>query len=185
MLKKNFMPDIILGEKIKLVARNYHDYDEDCWSEVDDNRLFLREYLLWVDCTNSLQDVSNATDMFIDMWNNGENYAYFIVLNSTGKAIGSIDIHSIDYKNYSAEIGYWLAKEHNGNGYMTEAVKLIEKQAFDAGMNRIYIRAETDNIPSCRVAEHAGYEFEGTHKQEILKYDTFRDVNCYAKLKNA
>ena len=71
------------------------------------------------------------------------------------------------------------------NGYMTEAVQLIEKQSFEAGLNRIYIRCETENIPSCRVAERTGYKLEGTHKQMLLKNDRFRDVNCYAKLKNA
>ena len=186
MMLENFsMPAIIMGKKIKLVARNVHDYDEDSWFEINQNRLFLREYLLWVDKTNSLQDVCNTTDMFIDMWNKGENYAYSIVLNDTGKAVGSIDIHSIDYNNHSAEIGYWLAEEHNGNGYMTEAVKLIENQSFAGGLNRIYILVEVDNISSCRVAERSGYEFEGTHKQMLLKYDVFRDINCYAKVKNA
>jgi ribosomal-protein-serine acetyltransferase len=185
MMDINFMPTIILGQKIKLVARNIHDYDVDSWLEIDKNRSFLREYLLWVDKTNSLKDVNDTTNMFIDLWNKGENYAYSIVLINTGKAVGSIDIHNINYKNHSAEIGYWLAEEHNGNGYMAEAVKLVEKQAFDGGINRISIQIEKDNKPSCRVAERAGYEFEGTHKQMLLKYGTFRDINCYAKLKNA
>ncbi|MBR1948830.1 MAG: GNAT family N-acetyltransferase [Alphaproteobacteria bacterium] len=185
MLNKNFMPEIITGSKIKLVARNKHDYDADYWYEIDKNRLFLREYLLWVDSNNSLQDVVAATDLFIDWWNNGKNYAYSIVLTSTGKAIGSIDIHGVDYANHSAEIGYWLAEEHNGKGYMSEALKLIEKASFDNGINRLIIRVEADNIPSCRVAERNNYIFEGTHKQMLLKYDVFKDVNCYAKLKNA
>jgi hypothetical protein len=76
--------------------------------------------------------------MFIDLWNKGENYAYSIVLNDTNKAIGSIDIHNIDLNNYSAEIGYWLAKDYNGNGYMSEAVKFIEKQAVTKEANEFY-----------------------------------------------
>ena len=68
---------------------------------------------------------------------------------------------------------------------MSEAVKLIEKHAFDNGINRLVITVEVDNIPSCRVAERNNYKFEGLHKQMLLKYDTFRDIKCYAKLKNA
>ena len=185
MLEKGFMPNIIIGKKIKLVARNNHDYDEDSWFEIDRNRSFLRKYLLWVDNTNSLDDVIKTTDMFIDLWNKGENYAYSITLNTTGKAIGSIEIHNIDYKNHSAEIGYWLSESHNGKGYMAEAVNLIENQSFSGGLNRLCIQVETDNIPSCKVAERADYKFEGTHKQKLLKYGSFRDINCYAKLKNA
>lgn len=185
MLNNFSMPDVLTGKKIKLIARNNHDYDNDHWFEIDRNRNFLRKYLLWVDKTISQQDVVDATNLFIDWWNKGENYAYSIVLNETAKAIGSIDIHNIDLSNYSAEIGYWLAKDYNGNGYMSEAVKLIEKQSFNAGLNRIIIRSEVDNVASCRVAEKNNYVFEGIHKQEIFKYDKFRDIKVYAKLKNS
>ena len=100
MLENFSMPEIISSDRIKLVSRNSHIYDENCWLEVDNNRLFLRRYLPWVDNTNSLQDVIDTTKMFIDWWNKGENFAYFIILNETEKVIGSIDIHSIDYNNY-------------------------------------------------------------------------------------
>lgn len=185
MIENFFMPEIIDGVKIKLVARNNHNYDNDYWFEIEKNRLFLRNYLLWVDKTNSFQDCYNATDMFIDLWNKKENYAYSVVLNDTGKAIGSIDIHNIDLNNHSAEIGYWLAEEYNGNGYMSEAVKLIEKQSFISGLNRLVIRSEVDNIASCRVAEKNNYILEGIHKQMLLKYDIFRDIKCFAKIKNS
>ena len=56
MLNNFFMSNILVGSRIKLVARNNHNYDEDSWLEIDKSRLFLREYLLWVDKTNSLQD---------------------------------------------------------------------------------------------------------------------------------
>lgn len=185
MLNNFSMPDVLTGKKIKLIARNNHDYDNDHWFEIDRNRNFLREYLLWVDKTISQQDVVDATNLFIDWWNKGENYAYSIVLNETAKAIGSIDIHHIDTANHSAEIGYWLAEEYNGNGYMSEAVKIIEKQAFDEGLNRLVIKVELSNIASCRVAEKNNYILEGIHKQMLLKYDTFRDIKCFAKIKNA
>ena len=76
MLNNFFMSDILVGSRIKLVARNNHNYDEDHWFEIDKNRKFLSEYLLWVDNTNSLQDVSDATNLFIDLWNKKENFAY-------------------------------------------------------------------------------------------------------------
>ena len=185
MLEKFFMPETIIGKRITLIARNNHKYDDDCWLEVDKSRLFLAEYLLWVDKTNSLQDCYNATEMFIDLWNKGENYAYYIVLNDTDRAIGSIDIHNIDLNNYSAEIGYWLSEEYNGNGYMSEAVKLIEKQSFASGLNRIVIRTEVNNLPSSRVAEKNDYIFEGINQQALLKYNKFRDIKVYAKIKKS
>ncbi len=105
MLENFIMPETLENDVIKLVARNNYQYDEDLWLETDKNRNFLRKFISWVDKTNSLQDCNSATDMFTDKWQKGENYAYSIVLKATGKAIGSIDIHNIDYENYQGEIG--------------------------------------------------------------------------------
>lgn len=146
---ENFeMPELIdYNDAIKLCARLNHDYDKDYWYEIDRNRKFLREYLLWVDKTNSLEDCHNASDLFIDLWNKKENFAYSIVLKETNKAIGSIDIHNINLKNNCADIGYWLAEEYNGKGFMSKAVKMIEKEAFARGMHRLTICVQAGNTP--------------------------------------
>lgn len=183
MLDKLKMPDFIDGGVVALCARNNHRFDADIWAETDKNRLFLRKYLLWVDKTNSLEDCAAATDMFAQKWNEGTIFAYSIVLQHTGKVIGSIDVHNISYDNHSAEIGYWLAEEHNGRGYMSQAVQLIEKQAFLCGINRLVIAVQKENAASARVAEHNHYVYEGTLKQALYKYGTFYDEMIYAKLK--
>lgn len=185
MLDKLVMPDNISDDVIKLCARNTHRYDKDLWLEIDKNRLFLRQYLLWVDKTNSLKDCYSATEMFTEKWQDGEAFAYSVVLKSSGKAIGSIDIHNVNYDNHSAEIGYWLAEEYNGLGYMSRAVKLIENKAFFAGINRLVIAVQKENLPSARVAEHNHYVYEGTLKQALYKYGSFYDEMIFAKLNKA
>ncbi len=185
MLENFIMPETLENDTIKLVARNNHQYDEDLWLETDKNRNFLRQFISWVDTTNSLQDCNSATDMFIDKWQKGENYAYSIVLKATGKAIGSIDIHNIDYDNYHGEIGYWLAEEYNGRGYMSGAVQLIENAAFSLGINRIEISTQKENIPSANVAKRNKYVFEGTLRKAIYNDGEFYDKLVFAKLKNA
>ena len=185
MLDKLVMPDSVSDDVIELCARNTHRYDEDLWCETDKNRLFLREYLLWVDRTNSLDDCHLATKMFMEKWQNGEIFAYSVVLKSSGKAIGSIDIHNVNYDNHSAEIGYWLAEEYNGRGYVSRAVQLIENKAFGAGINRLVIAVQKENRPSARVAEHNHYVYEGTLKQALYKYGEFYDEMIFAKLNKA
>ncbi len=185
MLSEFSMPEYLSDDVIELQARNNMRFDEDLWFEIDKNRLFLREYLLWVDKTNSLEDCHSATEMFTNRWNEGSNYAYSIVLKVTGKAIGSIDIQNIDKDNAKAEIGYWLAEEFNGRGYVSKAVKLIEKQAFMGGINRLAILVQKENLPSTRVAERNNYIYEGTFKQALYKYGVFHDVLVFAKLNKA
>ena len=47
------------------------------------------------------------------------------------KLIGRIRFFNADDK--SCEIGYWLIKSENGNGYMTEALVALEQELFKFG----------------------------------------------------
>ncbi len=179
------MPELISDNIIELHARINHNYDGDHLSQINQNRDFLRKYLLWVDKTTSLNDCSSATEMFIEEWKNSKIFCYSIILKSSNKAIGSIDIHNINKDNYKAEIGYWLAQQENNKGYMSRAVKLIEKEAFKIGFHRLEIEIQKDNLPSIRVAERNNYELEGIHKHALYKYGQFYDKLIFAKINNS
>ena len=182
---KNLMPEIISDDLIELKARINHDYDNEYFQQINQNREFLRQYLLWVDKTNSLDDCVSASKMFTDEWANGKIFAYSLILKATNRLIGSIDLHNIDNDNYKAEIGYWLAQQENGKGLMSRAVKLIEKTAFELGFHRIELEIQKDNLSSIRVAEHNNYKFEGTHKDALYKYGQFYDKLVFAKINNS
>jgi ribosomal-protein-serine acetyltransferase len=62
----------------------------------------------------------------------------------------------------SADIGYWLSRDATGRGLMTRAVRAMTTLAFEeCGLKRLTIRAEPENEASWRVAERAGYQYEG------------------------
>lgn len=62
----------------------------------------------------------------------------------------------------AGEIGYWAAKEHRGNGYVTEATLAASRWAFtQLSIDRVEWRAEVGNRPSRAVAERAGFTIEG------------------------
>ena len=67
-----------------------------------------------------------------------------------GQAVGSISIFlGTDVYEKSAELGYWLAEEYWGQGIMTEAVKMICRQAFEAfDIVRIYAEPFAGNTGS-------------------------------------
>ena len=182
MFDDSKMPELIEDDIIELHARINHDFDTDLWFEIDKNRQFLRQYLLWVDKTNSIDDCTSASDMFANLWHNNENYAYSIILKSNSRAIGSIDIHNIDYKNNSADIGYWLAEEYNGQGLVSRAVKLIEKEAFTRGVHRLVIAVQEENVASSRVAERNNYTYEGLLKDALYKYGAYYNEKIFAKI---
>lgn len=60
------------------------------------------------------------------------------------------------------EIGYWIRADARGRGYMTRALVLAAQWAFDdLGAARVQLRADVQNVASCRVAEKAGFRRDG------------------------
>ena len=78
----------------------------------------------------------------------------------SGRVLGSIGLRW-DEADGVAEIGYWIRADARGNGHMTRAVVLISRHAFESGAARVFLRADPQNVGSCRVAEKAGFSREG------------------------
>jgi ribosomal-protein-alanine N-acetyltransferase len=81
-----------------------------------------------------------------------------------------------------AHIGYWIDKNFANRGYTTEAVKLLSGFGFhQLGLHRIEINIRPENEASCRVAEKAGFEFEGYRKAYLHIDGAWRDHKCFVK----
>jgi [ribosomal protein S5]-alanine N-acetyltransferase len=87
-----------------------------------------------------------------------------------GYVLGS-DIH-----RFSAEMGYWLGREHWGKGVMSAAVHAMVPYGFQVfGLQRQWAGVIEGNDPSIRVLEKAGFVHEGVHRRAIFKDGSFRD----------
>ena len=102
---------------------------------------------------------------------------YGIVLKETEKMIGTIDLRLKEEKN-SAEIGYTLNKAYWGNGYITEAGKIILDLGFETlGLERIFACHDSENPMSGKVMKRLGMTYEGTlRKNRIHKKRDVDDV---------
>ncbi|OFS27112.1 hypothetical protein HMPREF3162_02765 [Brevibacterium sp. HMSC07C04] len=69
-----------------------------------------------------------------------------------------------------------------GQGFMTAAVRLVTDFAFARGAQRVEICVHPDNAASRRVAEKAGFRFEGMRRNgEILRGEV-RDLAVYSTI---
>jgi RimJ/RimL family protein N-acetyltransferase len=65
------------------------------------------------------------------------------------------------------EIGYWLCPEAEGNGYVTEATKLITQFAFrHLRAERVTVVCDSKNLRSAGVPPRAGFLREATLRNE-------------------
>jgi RimJ/RimL family protein N-acetyltransferase len=88
--------------------------------------------------------------------------AFAVVDAATDEVVGSHGFVTAPDEGV-AEIGYWTAPWGRGRGLTTAATRLVARWAFETlGLARLDWYAEVGNIGSRRVAESAGFRFEGT-----------------------
>lgn len=114
-----------------------------------------------------------------------DNFEHNYTIIYDNKVVGAIGIKINQYRKYIGEIGYFVDEEYWGKGITTEAVKIVEKIAFnEMHLKRIEIIMNPKNKASERVAIKCGYKKEG--KMSSVCYNsrskTYDDVLMYAKV---
>jgi len=114
-----------------------------------------------------------------------ENDIFAFAITVSGKVIGSIGaFRQGNIHRKTAELGYYIAEEYWGNGIMTEAVNQLCDYVFShTDIIRIYAEPFAYNIGSCRVLERAGFQYEGTLRNNAVKNGKVLDMKMYSKLR--
>ena len=112
-----------------------------------------------------------------------ETFAFAITLDD--KVIGSIGVfRQQNIHRQTAEMGYYIAEEYWGKGIMTDAVKQICDYVFkNSDILRIYAEPFAYNTGSCRVLEKAGFQYEGTLRNNAVKNGEVIDMKMYSLLR--
>jgi len=127
----------------------------------------------------------DAADYISAMRSADENETFAFAITADHKVIGSIGIfRQGNIHRQTAELGYYIAEEYWGRGIMTQAVKLACAWVFDrSDILRIYAEPFSYNIASCRVLEKAGFQYEGTLRQNAVKNGRVLDMKMYSLLR--
>lgn len=99
--------------------------------------------------------------------------------------IGKIRISNIIPGSFRcATIGYALSKDHLNQGYMSEAVGLICRYAFEEmGLHRLEASTLVDNISSQHVLLNNGFQFLGLNPKYLQINGVWQDHHTYYLLK--
>lgn len=104
------------------------------------------------------------------------NECFVICQNTDSKIVGMANLTQIFLKAFqSCYLGYALGVNFAGKGYMTEAVGLILKHAFNnLKLHRVEANVQPHNLSSINVLKRCGFTKEG-FSRKYLKID---DVWC-------
>ena len=112
---------------------------------------------------------------------NGRSFSF--VIWKGPNLIGQITLGGVIYGALrGGHIGYWIDQEYANRGYTTQAVEILTRFGFDQlGLHRIEINIRPENAPSCKVAEKAGYQLEGSRARYLHIDGQWRDHITYVK----
>lgn len=171
-----------IDEELSLKMIDHRDAEE-LFELSDRSRDHIRTWLPWINFTKEVEDTRNYIKYSLKRY--AENDGLTICVLSHGKIAGVVDFHEIDDKNKVTSIGYWMGEEYKGRGLLTRACRFLFSYAFDElGMNRIEIRAATENVKSRGVPERLGFRQEGIIRQAAKLYDEYTDHAVYGMLKS-
>lgn len=156
---------------------------EELFRLVDGNREYLRQWLPWLDSNMSVKDNEEFIRHSRERFSKKEGVTAGIWYKGT--LAGVISYVSLDMSNRSGVIGYWIAAGHQGKGLATRAcATMIDYGCLDLGLNRIVIRAATDNRRSLAVPLRLGFTREGVERQAEWVNDRFVDLVVFSLLRD-
>ncbi|MER8115690.1 GNAT family N-acetyltransferase [Streptomyces sp. NPDC094031] len=127
-------------------------------------------------------DARRRIERMRERWRD-ETGAVWAIARSGGPAIGLIGLNDIDLAGGAAELVYWLLPGARGAGLAVGATRRLARWSLDElGLHRLRLCHSTANPASCRVAEKAGFAFEGTMRDALLHADGWHDQHLHARV---
>ncbi len=117
--------------------------------------------------------------------NQPHTWFQMVILESAShRIIGDVGIHFQDADNQQVELGCTLRKDCHGNGYATEALKVIITYLFDTlNKHRIVTSIDPQNSASIALVERLGFRKEAHFRESIFLNGQWVDDLVYAVLR--
>jgi ribosomal-protein-serine acetyltransferase len=153
------------------------------FASVERNRDHLRQWLPWVDVTRSEDDGIAFIRSTLEMFAAHDGFTAGIWHRD--RVAGVIGTHRIDWRNRRVELGYWLAREFEGRGIITDACRMAITHLFrEMDLNRVEIRCADGNAKSSAIPRRLGFKLEGTLRDAQLVNGRYHDLLVFGMLKS-
>lgn len=151
------------------------------------DRNVLRRYFCDPEAPNPGGFVPQQTPAQIDNWINsvlGRRPVWAFAIATRDALIGqlTLDPESGAYRG-TAELGYWVAAAHQGQGVATAAVQAAVAYSFsELKLVRLVAHTTVHNAASIRVLEKAGFEREGCLRRSLVEGGSYHDQYIYTRI---
>ncbi len=133
----------------------------------------------------STKEAEEIIQYYLDRVDKQECYRWAIIRKSDKSFLGTCGFNSwIKHRGSRSEIGYDLSKEYWGQGYMSEALKVLIQYGFEKmELNRIEALVLLDATRSVNVLTKLGFTKEGILRQYGYWKGQFWDEYIFSLLR--
>jgi len=170
----------LLGKNINLRPLEPEDIDflfstendESFW-EISSTQTPYSKYILQKYIENSHQDIYEA-----------KQYR-FVICDIKNIPVGMIDLFDFNPQHQRVGIGLLVTKQHQNNGYGSEALEMILDYAFTyLNVHQIFSNITSDNLNSISLFEKFNFKKVGLKKDWIYSNAVFKDEFLYQLIKD-
>lgn len=130
-------------------------------------------------------DVGAAKEWCLEAadWSSGNHASWHAERLDNAQFVANVSLFAWDHEQATAKIGYRVMPDARGRGIASEAVSAVATWAFaDRGLARIQLEHAVPNAASCRVAQRAGFRWEGTLRSSYLVDGVRCDEHVHGRL---
>lgn len=176
-------------ESERLSLRSYHPGDGKWYYAMS---LRNREHLMRYESENVAANIPSeeAAEVLVQdlakEWSKGSCFFIGAFDKKTGEFVAQIYVGPVDWNLPEFQIGYFADVEHEGQGYVTEAVKATLRILFtQLNAHRVRLGCDETNVRSIRVAERCQMTKEGYLRENKRNPDgTYNSSLIYGLLKS-
>lgn len=146
----------------RLTIASIEDKDKESLILLCSNPLIKKTYML--PDFNNKEDEDRFFNKIKDISHSDEHYTYGVFLNDN--LIGFFN--DVNFDDNEIEVGYFISPEHWNHGYASEVLRVMIKELFRIGFNKVVAAHFEDNIASGCVMEKCG--MTKVEKTEVIEY---------------
>ncbi|HEV7207056.1 MAG TPA: GNAT family N-acetyltransferase [Jatrophihabitans sp.] len=106
-----------------------------------------------------------------------------VVETVSGQLVASAALRLPRPRRLEAEVGYWVGRAYQGQGYAAEVTRALTDWAFAHGVSRVELFCAVRNLASAKTALNAGFRFEAVlHGHHPMRDGDPADSALFARL---
>lgn len=160
----NFPDQFPILKTQRLVLRETSEHDVDAVFAMESDPVAMRYWSRppMTDLSEAVASVQRAMGFFPAR----VGLRWSIARPADDRMLGHVSLFDFNEQSGRADLGYGLAREHWGQGFMHEALVAVVDYAFGPlGARRLEADTDPENVASMRALERLGFTREGTLRE--------------------